>query len=259
MSDPFIGSGSPLDETGLDAVLSRLGVTASALWAVLQVETTGCGFLPNRKPKILFERHVFSRLTGHAFDATHPGISNPVAGGYGPPGDGQYVRLNEAIALNRSAALASASWGLGQVMGYHATDLGYPDVETMVRTMVGGESAQLEAMARFIETAGLASALQTRDWVRFAARYNGPDYQLNKYDTRLSTAFAALEQGGAPDLNVRAGQVFLTYLGFDPHGIDGLMGRLTRAAMNDFQQQRGLPITQFFDATTLSALRTAVN
>src|SRR5204863_9082982 len=32
------------------------------------VETSGCGYLPDRRPKILFERHVFSRLTEHRYD-----------------------------------------------------------------------------------------------------------------------------------------------------------------------------------------------
>ena len=34
-----------------------------------------------------------------------------------------------------------------QVMGFHAQDLGYPDVEVMVQTMVDAEDAQLDAMS----------------------------------------------------------------------------------------------------------------
>ena len=35
----------------------------------------------------------------------------------------QYERLAAAMVLNRRAALRSASWGIGQVMGFHAETL----------------------------------------------------------------------------------------------------------------------------------------
>lgn len=65
----FEGNASPLSQPGMQSALNQLGVEAPALWAVLTVETSGCGFLPSRKPKILFERHWFSKLTGGRFDA----------------------------------------------------------------------------------------------------------------------------------------------------------------------------------------------
>lgn len=259
MAQEFTGKASPLDNDGLQAALDTLGVRAAEFWAVLQVETSGSGFLQDRRPKILFERHVFSRLTHHQFDAQKPSISNPQPGGYGPDGAPQYDRLAQAIGLNRTAALQSASWGLGQVMGYNAEQVGFRDVEAMVQDMAATESAQVAAMARFIDSAGLSRALRSQDWARFAAGYNGPNYRINNYDTRLAAAHAALERGLLPDLDVRAGQTYLFYLGFDPHGIDGVMGRLTRSAMNDFQASRHLPITQFFDPDTLNALRTSVS
>jgi hypothetical protein len=42
------------------------------LWLVVVVETWGCGFLPDRRPGILFGRHVFNAHTGGRFD-TAPG------------------------------------------------------------------------------------------------------------------------------------------------------------------------------------------
>jgi len=80
------------------------------IWSVLGVETSGCGFLPDRWPKLLFERHIFHRLTGGRFDAEDPDVSQPTPGGYGRSGAHQYNRLAAAaIALNRGAALQSAS------------------------------------------------------------------------------------------------------------------------------------------------------
>src|SRR5271165_293264 len=149
MSNGFAGKGQPIDLGGVQAALALLEADTADIWAVVGVETSGSGFLPDRRPKILFERHVFSGRTNHQFDEASPDISNPVPGGYGNGGAAQYDRLSRAMALDRHAALQSASWGLGQVMGYNAEIVGYGSVEEMVSTMVDSENSQLEAMARF--------------------------------------------------------------------------------------------------------------
>ena len=81
MADDFIGKALPLDADGWQQALEVIGVGAAELWAVMGVETTGCGFLPDRRPKILFERHVFRRETRDRFDASNPNLSNPRPGG----------------------------------------------------------------------------------------------------------------------------------------------------------------------------------
>jgi hypothetical protein len=258
VADDFTGTALPLDEGGLQQALGVIGVGAAELWAVLGVETTGCGFLPDRRPKILFERHVFSRETGHRFDASNPDLSDPRPGGYGPPGAAQYARLLRATTLDRQAALRSASWGIGQVMGYNAVSAGYPDVEQMVAAMIASEGAQLMAMVRFVGASQLDGALRTHDWPGFARGYNGPNYAINSYDTRLASAYERFFHGGLPDLTVRAAQVYLLYLGYEPGPIDGVLGRFTRSAMNDFQEQRSLPVTEALDDPTSAALQRAV-
>jgi len=255
----FAGRGAPIDGAGVDAALHQIGASAADLWAVIGVETSGCGFLDDRRPKILFERHVFSRETDGRFDASHPDLSNPTAGGYGAGGAAQYDRLQHAIGLDREAALLSTSWGLGQVMGYNAVKVGFPNVTEMVTRMRDAENVQVVAMARFIADSGLAGALRGHDWARFARGYNGPNYQINKYDTRLASTHEALSRGGLPDLVVRATQIYLTYLGFDPHGVDGVMGRLTRSALNDFQRVRDLPTTDLVDPRTFEVLQAQAN
>ena len=251
----FSGTASPLDFDGIQASLDVLGAEAPVLWAVIGVETSGCGFLPDRRVKILYERHVFSRITKRRFDAKHPSISSKTPGGYGAAGVHQYDRLAFAIAKNRKAGLQSCSWGVGQVMGYHAEDLGFMDVENMVARMSDTENAQFGAMAQFIKSNGLDGALRTHDWARFAAGYNGPNYRINNYDTRLAAAFAQVSRGALPDLRVRAAQIYLTCLGYDPHGVDGIMGRMTRAAMNDYQTAKAMPLTDFVDDATFEGLR----
>src|SRR5512140_3205056 len=156
--DEFIGRGVPLGSAGIDAALRMLGATPEALWAVLSVETSGCGYLQDRRPKILFERHYFHRLTGGKFDAVDPDISAPTAGGYGPSGAHQYARLEAAIQLDRGAALQSASWGLGQIMGANHAAAGFDDVEKMVSAFVESEDQQLLGMSNFIAGSSLKAA-----------------------------------------------------------------------------------------------------
>src|SRR5277367_4598660 len=111
---PFPCSSLPLSAAGFQSAVNALGVDTPTVQALLTVETPGCGYLSDRRPQILFERHIFSRLTGRVFDAQFPDISNPTQGGYGKGGAPQYARLGKAVALNQEAALKSASWGLGQ-------------------------------------------------------------------------------------------------------------------------------------------------
>jgi hypothetical protein len=250
----FAARGLPLSEGALAEVSSTLDVGLPGIWTVLRVETNGCGFLPDRRPAILFERHLFHARTGGRFDGQAPDLSDRTAGGYGPGGAHQYERLERAIRLDRGAALSSTSWGLGQVLGGNATDLGYPDVEDMVQKMVASEDGQLEAMFRFITRNRLVKHLQGRDWASFARVYNGPEFHRNAYDTKLASAFVDFSTHGTPDLRVRSAQVFLTYGGFAPGTVDGVMGAHTRGALLRFQKAKGLPETGEPDDATLAAL-----
>jgi hypothetical protein len=244
----------PLSAQGIEACAARLSVHPAEIWAVLHVETRGCGYFADRRPVILFERHIFSRKTGHRFDAQAPDISNPKAGGYAG-GVGEYERLARALALDEQAALQSASWGLGQVMGFNATELGYGSVEQFVSQMMVSEDEQLAALAAFIQKNGLAEPLRKHDWAAFARGYNGPGYEKNHYDKKLAEAYQHLTSRSLPDLSVREGQLLLLYLGFDPGTVDGAMGPHTLAALHKFQSQSSLPTTSSFDAATLEALR----
>src|ERR1700691_1336114 len=104
----FVGPGQPLSSAGFAAATAINAIEDAALWAVLSVETSGCGYLPDRRPKILFERHIFSKLTQGRYDSVAPDISAPTPGGYGDLGANQYSRLGAAIQLDSEAALQSA-------------------------------------------------------------------------------------------------------------------------------------------------------
>ncbi|MBX2855087.1 MAG: N-acetylmuramidase family protein [Rhodobacteraceae bacterium] len=232
---PQMQIGWALTQQDVENTATFLGVTPAHIWAVVSVETRGYGFFADRTPAILFERHYFSRLTGGAFDASHGDISNPRFGGYGASSQ-QYSRLARAAALDYDAALKSASWGIGQVMGANAENLDYSSVREFVELARKSEGEQLTAMARFIDRNGLKRPMQRRDWTFFARRYNGPSFAKNKYDTRLEAAYQLYSTSGRlPDWKVRQAQVYLVYFGeLDARGVDGLIGRKTRAALNDF-------------------------
>jgi len=253
----FAGAGHPLSESVLSAACAELGVGRPALWAVMTVETKGCGFLPDRRPQMLFERHVFDRLTGGRHSAEAPDISNPAPGGYGAGGAHQYERLAKAMPFDREAALESASWGLGQVMGFNADDAGYASAGNMVAAMCDSEDAQFQAMLAFIVRNGLAGCLQAADWAGFAARYNGKDFRKNGYGAKLALAHARFSTGPLPSLDVRAAQLCLAYLGYAPGAVDGWFGANTQKALIRFQKIQGLEETGRVDAAILATLRKA--
>lgn len=248
----FQDQGRPLSDQGMDRVCETLGVAEPEVWAVITVETRGFGFLRDRRPQILFERHIFHRLTEGRYDAENADISNKNPGGY-IGGSAEYTRLEKAMAFDRDLALQSASWGIGQVMGFNCEVAGFADVNAMVADMVKGEDAQLLAMAQFITGNHLAGALQRHNWPSFARGYNGKHFKKNEYDTRLAASYAKYKTI-LPDLTLRIAQSALLYLGFEPGPIDGLRGRRTRSALIQFQERYGLPVTGELDEETESKL-----
>ncbi len=253
---PFQGTALALSSDGLAAVASDLGVHAPEIWAVLAVETKGCGYLPDRRPQILYERHIFHRLTRGQFDDGD--ISDRSPGGYGPTGAHQYDRLAAAMAKDRIAALQSASWGLGQIMGENFGAAGFQNAEDMVAAMSQSEDTQLAAMGSFLAATKLRASLQAHDWTTFARGYNGPNFAINRYDVLLNGEFQKLSAGVLPDLSVRAAQLYLTYLGFHPGPVDGVAGEHTFSALAQFQARLGVQQTNTIDEDTVARLRNAL-
>lgn len=249
----FSASGTPLTRNDVDEVLDLIGAEESALWAVLAVETSGSGFLPDRRSKILFERHYFHRLTEGRFDDEYPEISAKSAGGYGAAGAHQYDRLNIALKLDEAAALQSASWGLGQIMGSHFAKLGYATPVEMVETFARSEGEQLTAIAKFLIAEGLVDVIREKNWAHFARVYNGPNYAINRYDEKLASYYERYKTGSLPDLTLRAAQLMLVYDGFKI-AVDGAFGPATSDALSDYQRKNNLPVTGKLDDKTSKAL-----
>jgi hypothetical protein len=175
-------------------IAQSLGVDEACLLAVAEVESSGSGFLPppSELPKVLFEGHVFHRLTNGRFDADHPGLSYPRwdRTKYSGSVAGEWKRLDAAAALDRNAAFQSASWGTFQLMGFNYPLCGFDDVEVFVAAHKAGAEEQLAAFAHFISRPGFIDALRAKNWRSFAKAYNGPGYAKNRYDSKLADAYA---------------------------------------------------------------------
>lgn len=173
-----------------------LGLDPCAIKAIVEVESAGSGFIVDGRVKILFEGHVFwKQLQQRGIDpaplaSKHPGILYPkwTKAHYRGPA-GEWARLEEAKAINRDAALCSASWGLFQIMGYHHKVCGFETVVDFVAAQAIDEEEQLKAFCAFMRSEGLIRYLSSKDWAGFAKRYNGPGYAANRYDKRLASAY----------------------------------------------------------------------
>lgn len=177
---------------------ARLNVEIPILKAVAQVESNGSGFLPapDERPKILFEGHVFHRLTAGRYSAVeqHKNISYPKwnKDKYSGSLRGEWERLEQATALDATAAMQSASWGAFQIMGFNFALCGFDSVGRFVEAHSRDAEAQMDAFARLLGRpySPLIEPLRACDWATFARLYNGPLYAKNKYHTKLATAHA---------------------------------------------------------------------
>lgn len=186
-------------------VADELRVERAALLAVAEVESNGKVFAVvngENRPLIRFEGHYFDRRLagGKRAHARSEGLSAAKAGVVAKPASqaARWTMLERAMAIDRRAALESVSWGIGQVMGAHWDWLGYASVDHLVEDARSGAAGQARLMARFIEKAGLRTALRNRDWAAFARGYNGPGYKANAYHTKMAAAyrrFAATDLG----------------------------------------------------------------
>jgi len=176
-----------LSDADYQRAANLLGIEVAAIRAVVSVEASSSGFLPDGRPKILFERHLFWSFTPQPVSQTRPDLSNPKPGGY-LGGAAEWDRLNDAIKFDRVAALRAASWGLGQVLGDNYQVAGYNDVEAFVRAMCVSEGKQLDAMVNYIRGNHLDVALRRQDWTSFAIGYNGPA-GAGVYDIKIADAY----------------------------------------------------------------------
>jgi hypothetical protein len=263
---------SPHVEGEIRRVAAERRIEAAALLAVAEIESGGQALVDvdgRVLPPILFEYHVFHRRLRAA---QRPAA---VAGGLAAPRWGQiryprsqrerYALLERAKLIDREAAYASCSWGVGQVLGDNASWLGYASAEALAEEAMAGVAGQVALMLRFVERRGLRDSLETRDWTAFAAGYNGPSHARHDYAGRLARAYAAWAARapapveptplgvGAAGERVLAVQRLLCAAGACL-SVDGAFGRQTRAAVLAFQAAEGLVCDGIVGRATMARL-----
>jgi hypothetical protein len=172
----------------IDTYAALLGCTAKQLNAVASVESSGSGFDHLGRPKILFERHLFHRITSGRW--TPAIFSDPHGGGYTVD---SWVKLGAACAHDPDAAFSACSWGKFQVLGAHWSPLHYDSPFALAHSCVESEARQYELLVRFVEANGLAPALRAlstdpETCRAFARAYNGTGYEQFKYHLKLAEA-----------------------------------------------------------------------
>lgn len=264
---------SDLNRAAIAAAADAAGLPVAAVMAVAMVESRGTalwrlgdlGDWPPLRP----EGHVFwDTLPPEKLQAAvDAGLAwpdfDPARAPRSRRGRVQtYLRMAE---IDAEAAAAATSWGLFQVMGWHAPTggqargraiipLGYANARAMATAARSGVAGQVEIGLRYIRAAGLAADLarlpDRKAAERFARGFNGQAWRRNDYANKLIEAWHA---ASLPDLapdeaplpapsprGTAALQRRLAGLGYDPGAIDGMHGSRTAAAIAAFQRDHGL-------------------
>lgn len=186
-----------LAEADYQSAAKLLKCDVPTIKAVAEVESSGDGFLSDGRVKILFEGHQFYKFTKGAYATSHPTICYKTwttkfytkGKTADIRGAGELARLEEAMALNKDAALLSASYGKFQIMGFNFAIAGFVSVEDFYKAMQVSEGEQLTAFCNYVKGNSLDDELRNRKWAAFALRYNGPGYKKNQYDIKLAKAY----------------------------------------------------------------------
>lgn len=185
----FTNTAAPaVTDEEIEAFAAMAGCTPKQLRAVANVESAGSGFDRQGRPKILFERHLFHRLTDGRWSVSS--FSNPKGGGYS---EDSWAKLGAACAKDPDAAFSSCSWGKFQVLGTHWSKLGYDSPFSLAKATTESEANHYLLLVQYVRAFGLADemrALSTDPETcrAFAKGYNGPQYQRFNYHTKLAEA-----------------------------------------------------------------------
>ena len=180
-----------------EAAAQTLNVEVAAIRAVHQVESLGSsGFLPDGRPEILFEGHIFWQqltklgINPHNHRTGNEDILFPEWDKSSYKGkEAEYTRLHRACIIHHQAALSSAAWGLFQIMGFNYKLCNYDSVCEFAAAMQLGMENHIKAFVSFLQNTGLDVLLREKNWAEFARRYNGPKYKENRYNERLEEAY----------------------------------------------------------------------
>lgn len=183
---------APLTDADYAAAAQRLGVEPEVIKAVVLTESgpQQTGFAADGRMLVLFEPHIFSRLTNRRYDVSHPTVSWPSwdPSKYPRNQEGRWLQLKEAFALDQQAALSATQFGIVGLMAMNYRQLGFQTVSDYVDDASDSNIRQLAAFEAFVTANRLVDELQRKDWEGFARVYNGAG-QVERYGRLIRSAY----------------------------------------------------------------------
>lgn len=237
------------------------GIEPEVLMAFSQIESPKGPYMPDGRPYILFEAHVFARNTNPAgkYNEQCPTLSSAKWNKnlYGAGGSWQYDRLHRAMQLDQRAALMACSWGAYQLLGENYKKLGFDTVQDMVLYMVDSEANQFDCFIRYLKVFGVLPSIRAKDWDTAFYKYNGPGHAQHDYTGRFLRIYRDLVshtlRKGAIGIKVTTLQKLLVQQGADVI-VDGVFGLSTETAVKTLQKKWGIVVDGVVGAQTYERL-----
>lgn len=171
-----------------------IGVDAAVLKAFATVESSGVGFLPDGRPKILYERHwAYKLLQADGADVANmelliPRLVNRSPGDY-LADEGSWEKFEIMEMINTDVAIMCCSWGTFQIMGFHWKAQECTSPSDFMLKMMTNSATHLQLLCEFIrDDKNLHKAIVNKDFLTMATIYNGPNQK--GYDKRMIEAHA---------------------------------------------------------------------
>jgi hypothetical protein len=169
------------------------------LKAFVNIESRGSGFLPSRRPSILFESYQFFKnlkavgIDPYQYIRQYPDIITDKWVNNYKGGEKEWLRLEKASEIHKEAAQLSTSWGLLQIMGFNYKRTGERSISEFVTKMSKDEFTQLSLGIEFIRSVNIVPLMIQKDFNGMARIYNGAEYAKNGYGLKLKTEYYRLK------------------------------------------------------------------
>jgi hypothetical protein len=149
----------------------KSGLTWQHIMAFLETETGGKGFNDDGKIIIQFEPSWFKKLAPYAPSGLWSLNGVEVQ-------SKEWLAFNDAFSKNQDGAMKSTSIGLGQIMGFQYSILGYKTVGEMWDDAKKSLDRQIWQVIKFrTSNPKLLSYLVAENWDGVATIYNGAYYK----------------------------------------------------------------------------------
>lgn len=196
----------------IQTIAKGFGLDPKLLEAFIDAYAPDEGFLPDGRPIVVFQRHLFwkhvvpiyntgikrRQFKALAFanrDIMHPTPAPPVLINH----EGEWVKLDRAINIHEQAALQSVLWGRFGLPGEYYLSAGFSGLTAFAEAHQNNEAEQLKAFLNHLSSKDfngkkLLDHLKNKDLEKFIAGFQG-DVNMKKIDLQaLKSALEAIEK-----------------------------------------------------------------